>query len=76
MAQPNQLNPSVARVGLPGNVWIISGVSTSNATIKAEIGVPGTAVAVGSIYIGSSTSTPTIWIAAGTNWTPITLTGL
>lgn len=78
MAVPNGLNPSFERIGLKGGtnagVVILAGTATDDATIKAEVGTPGTDVSVGSIYIGTSTSTPTIWVASVTFWMPLTIT--
>jgi len=73
MATPNSLDPSFKIVKLPGNIWLTGGASTSSATISAEIGTPGTAMAPGSIYISNATASAEIWIAEDTGWTQLTI---
>lgn len=75
MAIPNGLDPAVSRLRLPGDVVILSGTSTDNTSILIEVGTPGTDVGTGSMYIGNSTSTPTIWFGSSepAEWTSLTL---
>lgn len=60
MAQPNQLNPKINRVGVGtggtyGGCFITGGASTDSATIKVEIGAAGTDYDSGTIYICNTT---------------------
>jgi hypothetical protein len=75
MAIPNGLNPSVARLRLPGDVIITAGTSTDSASITLEIGTPGTNVKEGSLYICNATSTPKVFFASSqpVEWTQLTL---
>jgi hypothetical protein len=73
MAEPNGLNPSFQRFGLPGNVWWYAGTAYSDATIKAEVGTAGTSQAAGSVYIGNDTGTPGMWVLVTTTWTKKTI---
>lgn len=68
MAESNQLNPSISRLGLPGNIWIYAGTASSDTTIQAEVGTPGTDQAAGSLYL-SSTGSGGVWQLSTTNWT-------
>ena len=76
MANPNQLNPRFNGIELPCNALpaiITGGASYSDATIKAEVGTPGTDMAAGSIYIGGDANTPGVWVAVTTTWTKLTI---
>jgi len=77
MAISNANDPFINRLRLPGDVIITSGSATDNASILIEVGTPGTTAGVGtgSLYIGNSTSTPTIWFGSSepAEWTSLTL---
>jgi hypothetical protein len=70
MAEPNGLNPVFDRIGLPGDVWILYTTGTDDSTIAAEIGVPGTDMAAGSIAIASDGK---VWVGVGTTWTQLNI---
>jgi len=71
MAQPNQLNPVVTRIGLADNVWIYAGSAYTDALIQAEVGTPGTDQAQGSLYLSTTSGSPAIWRLVDTTWTAI-----
>lgn len=77
MAISNSNDPFINRLRLPGDVIITSGSATDNASILIEVGTPGTTAGVGegSIYIGNSTGTPTVWFASSepASWVSLTL---
>lgn len=72
MATPNSLNPSFNRVNINGGATIFSGASTTDQTIKAEVGEAG----VGDIYI-STNGSGEIWVGiqgdSANVWTQLTI---
>lgn len=69
IAQPNQLNPKIPRVGVGtggtyGGAFITGGASTDSATIKVEIGTPGTDYDYGTIYICTSSGSVFVSVPA------------
>lgn len=70
MAQPNGLNPNVDRIGFRASSAVITGgVGYDDTTIKADVGT----LSAPSIYIGSNSSTPGLWVMVGTTWTSLTI---
>jgi hypothetical protein len=71
VAQPNQLNPIVQRVGIFGGtttwgIFITGGSSTDSASIKVEIGgTMGTEYDYGTIYINKTAGTSFIAMPNG-----------
>lgn len=69
MAIPNGDNPSVEKLELPGGVIITAGTGYDDTTIKAKIPTP----TAGSVYIGTSSGTPGVWVLVSTTWTKLTI---
>ena len=72
MAQPNQLNPIVKRVGVTGGstaggIFIAGGTSTDSASIIIELGTVGTSFDYGTIYICSTTGSVFVAMPDGGN---------
>jgi len=70
MAESNGLNPQFDSIELPGGVKIYAGTAYDDTTIKASIPAAPTA---SSIYLGTSSGTPGVWILVSTTWTKLTV---
>jgi len=70
MPIPDGLSPNVDRISFRNGAGkITGGPGYDDTTIKADVGT----LSAPSIYLGSDTNTPGVWVMVGTTWTKLTI---